>query len=127
MNDIEVKTSPTQGPGIFAGRPFRASDRIRRVTSARQITAESPIREDLGERTDHCDYADRKVLLLGFPDRHINHSRDPNAYEWFEGEASYFVASRDISAGGEITCDYNVNITGGRPGQATVAPAPVAK
>ena len=113
MNEIEVKSSPIEGLGIFAGRAFRAGDRIKRVTVAREITAESPIREDLGERTDHCDYVDGKVLLLGFPDRHINHSCDPNAYEFFDGEASYVVAIRDIAAGEEITCDYNVNITGG--------------
>jgi SET domain-containing protein len=113
MNDVEVKPSSIEGLGIFAARPFRAGDRIRRVNVVREITAEAPIREDLGERIDHCDYPDGKVFLLGFPDRHINHSCDPNSYQLFEGEVSYFVARRDIAAGEEITCDYNVNIAGG--------------
>jgi hypothetical protein len=113
MNDIEVKPSSIQGLGIFALRSFRAGDRISRVNVVREITAEAPIREDLGERIDHCDYPDGKVLLLGFPDRHINHCCDPNTYQLFEEEASYLVARRDISAGEEITCDYNVNITNG--------------
>ena len=113
MNDIEVKPSSIQGLGIFATRPFRAGDRITQVNVVREITAESPIREDLGERIDHCDYPDGKVVLLGFPDRHINHCCDPNSYQLFEGEASYLVARRDIAAGEEITCDYNINITNG--------------
>jgi hypothetical protein len=113
MNDIEVKTSSIQGLGIFAVRPFQAGERISRVHVIREITADSPIREELGERIDHCDYPDGKVLLLGFPDRHVNHCCDPNAYQLFEGETSYLVARRGISAGEEITIDYNINITGG--------------
>jgi len=113
MNDIEVKPSSIEGSGIFARRPFRVGDRISRVNVVREITTEAPIREDLGERKDHCDYPDGKVVLIGFPDRHVNHSCDPNSYQLFEGNASYLVARRDIAAGEEITVDYNVNITGG--------------
>ncbi len=113
MNDIEVKTSSIQGLGIFAVRPFQAGERISRVNVIREITADFPIREEFGERIDHCDYPDGKVLLLGFPDRHVNHCCDPNAYQLFEGETSYLAARRGISAGEEITIDYNINITGG--------------
>lgn len=98
---------------MFAGRSFRADDWIRRVNVVWEITAASPVREDLGERLDHCAYPNGKIVLLGVPDRHINHSCDPNAYELFEGECSYIVARRDIGAGEEITVDYNVNITDG--------------
>ena len=48
----------------------------------------------MGERVDHCSYPDGKVLLWGYPDRHVNHSCDPNAYEMFEAGASYLVARR---------------------------------
>lgn len=113
MNDIEVKPSAIQGLGIFARRAYRAGEHIRRINVVREITAEAPIREELGERIDHCAYPDGKVVLFGFPDRHINHSCDPNSFELFEGDVSYLVARRDISAGEEISCDYNINITGG--------------
>lgn len=113
MQDVAVRASPIQGLGIFALRSFRAGERIRRVNVVREVTPECPIREDLGERVDHCSYPDGKIVLWGFPDRHVNHSCDPNAYEMFEGESSYFVARRDISAGEEITFDYNINITNG--------------
>jgi SET domain-containing protein len=112
-NEVEVGPSVVEGLGVFARRSFRAGDRIRRVNVVRQVTAKSPIREDLGERLDHCAYPNGKVVLLGIPDRHINHSCDPNAYELFEDDSSYIVARRDIRAGEEITLDYNINITGG--------------
>ncbi len=123
--DIDVRQSAIEGLGIFAARPFRAGDRIHRINIVREITPEAPLRPELGERQDHCDYPDGRVVLFGFPDRHINHSCDPNAYALYEtavpkGPASaaglhdtYLVARRDIVAGDEITCDYNINITGG--------------
>jgi hypothetical protein len=79
----------------------------------REVTPETPIREELGERQDHCAYPDGKVVLYGLPDRHINHTCDPNAYELFEAGATYLMARRNIASGDEITCDYNINIAMG--------------
>jgi SET domain-containing protein len=113
LNAVEVRQSGIEGLGIFALRPFCAGDRIRRVNVVREVTTEFPLREDLGERVDHCAYPDGKVVLFGIPDCYMNHSCDPNAYESFERDGSYFVARRAIAAGEEVTCDYNINITGG--------------
>ncbi len=79
------------------------------------MTPEAPLRPELGERSDHCDYPDGRVVLLGPPDRHTNHSCDPNAWVRYEREAgaAWLVARRGITAGDEITCDYSVNVTGG--------------
>jgi hypothetical protein len=70
VSDVEVKPSGIEGVGVFATRSLRADDRIRRVNVIREITADAPIREELGERVDHCSYPDGKVVLWGFPDRH---------------------------------------------------------
>jgi SET domain-containing protein len=113
MSGVEVRPSPIEGLGVFAARPFRSGERIRRVNVVREVTPDSPLREDLGERVDHCAYPDGKVVLWGAPDRHVNHSCDPNAYELFEAGSSYLVARRDIAVGDEITCDYNINIADG--------------
>jgi hypothetical protein len=99
--------------GVFAAQPFRARQRIRRVNIVREVSPASPIREDAGERIEHCGYPDGKILLWGFPDRHVNHSCDPNAYELHEREAIYIVARREIAEGDEITFDYNINTSGG--------------
>ena len=92
---------------------FRRGERIRQINVVREITPNAPLREDLGERADHCDYPNGKIVLLGPPDRHINHSCDPNSYVLYDGGRCFFVARRDIVDGEEITCDYNLNITGG--------------
>jgi len=113
MDDVEVKPSSIEGLGLFAVRCFRRGERIRQINVVREITPSSPLREELGERADHCDYPNGKVVLLGAPDRHINHSCDPNAYVLYEDDYSFFIARRDIAAGEEITCDYNINITRG--------------
>jgi uncharacterized protein len=113
MANIEVRRSLIEGLGIFAVRPFRAGERIATIRIVRQITLQAPIREDLGERNDHCAYPDGKVVLIAFPERHVNHSCDPNAYEYFEGDTSFLVARRYIAADEEIGVDYNINITNG--------------
>ena len=110
---VYVLPSRIQGLGLYAGQEFRAGDQIRRVNIVREVTAEAPLQEDQGERFDHCAYPAGKTYLWGFPDRHINHSCDPNAYEQFAGEISTIVARRDIAAGEEITFDYNINTSGG--------------
>ncbi len=111
--NVEVKRSRIEGLGLFALRSFETGQCIRRINVVREITAGAPLREDLGERLDHCDYPNGKVVLLGFPDRHVNHSCDPNAYVRYEETACYLYARKIIKAGDEITCDYNMNITGG--------------
>ncbi len=113
MDNVEIRTSSIEGFGVFAVRPFSAGQRIRQINVVREVTPNSPLREELGERADHCDYPNGKIVLLGTPDRHVNHSCDPNAYVLYKGDRSFLVARRDIAAGQEITCDYNINITEG--------------
>jgi hypothetical protein len=113
VNNVEVRRSPIEGLGLYARRSFVAGERLRKINVVREVTPDSPLREDLGERTDHCDYPDGKVVLVGFPDRHVNHSCDPNAYVRYTKSHCYLVARRSIEVGEEITCDYNINITGG--------------
>jgi hypothetical protein len=110
---VDVRPSGIEGLGLFAGRAFSAGERIRHVNVVREVTSEAPLRGEMGERADHCDYPDGKVVLIGFPDRHVNHSCDPNAYTGYDAAGSWLIARREIRAGEEITCDYNVNIAGG--------------
>lgn len=63
VSDVEVRPSGIDGLGVFAIRSSSAGDRIRRVNVVREVTPDAPIREDLGERTDHCNYPDGKIVL----------------------------------------------------------------
>ena len=110
---IEARPSGIEGLGLFACRAFNAGERLHRIKVVREITAEEPLREENGERFDHCDYPDGKIVLIGFPSRHLNHSCDPNAYLWYESDACFIRARRSIVVGEEITIDYNINISDG--------------
>ena len=113
LSDVEVRPSGIEGLGIFATVPIAAGQRIRKITVVREVTPLQPLREDLGERQEHCDYPDGKIVLLGFPDRHVNHSCDPNAYVLYDEKGCFLVARRVIPSGAEVTCDYNINLSGG--------------
>ncbi len=113
MAKVEVRPSPIHGLGVFATEPIQGGERIRSVNVVREITAESPLREDLGESIDHCSYPDGKVVLWGLPDRHVNHSCDPNAWVSYQDGGCHLVARRQVASGDEITCDYNINIADG--------------
>ena len=110
---IEVKQSAIEGLGLLACRNVDLGEIVHRINVVREITPEAPLRPDLGERYDHCDYPDGKVVLIGYPSHHLNHSCDPNAFIRYESDASFVIARRRIHAGEEITVDYNINISGG--------------
>jgi SET domain-containing protein len=111
--DVEVRSSGIEGLGLFAARSFGAGETIRTINVVREITANAPLRPELGERHDHCDYPDGKTVLIGYPDRHVNHSCDPNAWVRYGEGGCELVARRAIPCGAEITCDYAINVIGG--------------
>lgn len=110
---VVARPSRIEGLGIFTTRALSPGESITRVAIVREITADAPLRPELDERVEHCAYPDGRMVLVAYPERHVNHSCDPNAYERFDTDGSCLVARRPIAAGDEITIDYNVNITGG--------------
>ncbi|MGH2586290.1 MAG: SET domain-containing protein [Dehalococcoidia bacterium] len=107
---VVVKASPIQGVGIFATRDFRAGEIILVRDESREVTPEHPLRPELGEFERHCDWlAGGRVVLLGYPERHLNHCCDPSAYVRFTDGRDAICARRDIAAGEEITNDYCIN------------------
>ena len=112
MAEVTVAKSPIHGLGMFAARDFKTGERILR-RHEREVTPAHPMRDELGEKRCHCDYlAGGKVVLLGFPKRHLNHCCDPNAYIREIDGAHYIYARRDIRTGEEITNDYRMNSRG---------------
>lgn len=57
--------------------------------------------------------ADGRYLLVGEPDRYLNHSCDPNAYKRYTQSRIELIARRTIEVGDEITLDYLINNAGG--------------
>jgi hypothetical protein len=111
MTGVEVRESEGRGLGIFAMHPFAEGERIRVVSIEREVTEEQPLGPE--ENPDHAFLSDGKFLLVGEPDRYLNHSCDPNAYVRYHGTAIDLVARRPIETGEEITVDYLINNAGG--------------
>ena len=98
---------------MFAARDFKEGERILERDDSRVVTPGDPLREDRGEYERHCDYlSGGKVILAGWPERHTNHSCDPNAYNKTVNGIRYFLARRNIAAGDEMTQDYCINSGG---------------
>ena len=124
--DVEVRPSEVEGLGVFAARDFAPGELIRIVNVAREITEDAPLRPEDGERFEHLSRPDGRTVLYGHPDRHYNHSCDPNASVRYTprsedpqtaespgGLITEIVARRPIATGDEIRLDYLINNSGG--------------
>jgi SET domain-containing protein len=113
QRDLYVKSSPIHGLGVFARRTFATGETIL-VRDERPVTPEHPLDEAAGEHEYHCDWLEeQRQVYLGFPERHVNHSCDPNAFTRFEDGRSSLVALRPIRPGEEIADHYGVNLWDG--------------
>ena len=110
--EVEVRESKIGGLGVFTLEPLAAGQAVREFGIEREVTADTPLRPELGELPEHCPLIDRRFFLVGVPDRYYNHSCDPNVYLRF-GEQIDVVARREIVAGSELTLDYLINNEGG--------------
>ena len=112
---VYVKSSPIQGLGVFARRNFATGETIL-LREERPVTPTRPLRPERHEYEQHCDWLDDgRQVYLGFPERHINHSCDANAFVRFIDGAGTVVAMRPIKANEEITNHYSINLSGGEP------------
>lgn len=110
---VEVRPSPIEGVGIFALRHFRPGEVILPRDESREVTEVHPLRPEMGEERRHCDdLAGGRVVLLGEPERYLNHCCDPSAYVRFIDGRGHIVALRDLAAGDEVTNDYCINSFG---------------
>jgi uncharacterized protein len=112
--DVTARESRIAGLGVFAERPFAAGDVVLVIDTSRVVDDERPLRPEAGEHEEHCTYLrDGRVVLLQAPERHLNHSCDPNAYLRTVGTGLHVVARRPIESGQEVTLDYLINTHGG--------------
>ncbi|MEM7364855.1 MAG: SET domain-containing protein [Pseudomonadota bacterium] len=110
---VEVRGSDKEGLGIFVTRPIEAGEVIRQVSIVRDVTDAVPLDPEKVEFPEHCSYPDGRMVLYDFPDRHMNHSCDPNIYYDYSVFPPTTRAIRDIEAGEELTVDYLINNSGG--------------
>jgi len=99
---------------VFATELARPGDTVLVLDTSRVVSEEHPLRAEEEEREDHLAYlAGGKVVLLPEPERHLNHSCEPNACLHTDEDEVGVVARRPIQAGEEVTIDYLINTHGG--------------
>lgn len=111
MEGVEAKASNISGTGVIAQQGYRTGDVVLWIDDSRVVDAEHP----LGDADDprHCDYLEAgKVVLMGVPERYINHSCDPNTFVKTQNGRRAVLALRDIAPGEEITYDHCINGSG---------------
>ena len=108
MIEVEIRESEGRGLGVFALSPIPSGERIRIVNIEREVTEEQPLGPK--DNPDHAFLSDGKILLVGEPDRYLNHSCNPNAGLRFDGVYINLIAIVDIQAGQEITFDYSTTM-----------------
>lgn len=105
---VAVRSSIIEGLGVFAAQPFPKGAVVQVIDDSRIVDDLHPIGR--GDDARHCDYLEAgKVILMQPPERHINHSCDPNTYVKTSRGRRRVVALRDIQPGDEITYDYCIN------------------
>ena len=116
--------SPIEGLGVFAEDEFGAGATVLFLDTSREVTDETTLRPEEGEREEHLAYLDGAAFLLPGPERHLNHSCDPNAFlRTVDGRVAV-VARRAIEPGEEVTIDYLINTHGGSSWRCTCGSHP---
>lgn len=106
--------SPIQGLGVFAVEAIRRGAVVLRVDDSRVVDDGHPVRPEDGESAIHRDFLpDGTVTLMRPPERHINHSCEPNSYIYSANRARFLLAMRDIAKGEELLLDYALNAVDG--------------
>lgn len=112
---VAVRNSPVHGRGVFAVTAIARGARILEYTGVRMSHAEADRRYgDLHDGSSHTMLfaATDKVVIdatkRGGPARWINHSCAPNCEANEEDGRVFIDATRAISAGQELSYDYNL-------------------
>jgi len=101
-NDIVIGSSNISGRGVFARRRFRKGETVLRWDLSQKIRRDTIDSVPLEQRHFLNPFDDEFFVLLGEPERCVNHSCANNT----RVEAFTDVAVRDILPGEEITSDY---------------------
>lgn len=104
-NDVEVRSSPIQGQGVFATRKILKGETVLAWDISHSITDEEFAKLPAEEKRYIARLGDRLVVMQP-PAKFVNHSCNPNTSTLGAGQD---IALRDIEAGEEITAGYLEN------------------
>ena len=104
---LAIRTSSINGLGVFAETGFLTGENVLTIDDSHHVDEQHPV--PAGEE-QHCDFLSAgEVIWMQLPERHINHSCEPNVYVDDASGVRRVVAMREIKAGEEVTYDYSIN------------------
>lgn len=107
LSRIEIKNSAIEGRGVFAAQDIGKEDTIFELDDTHVV-------DDINiltpyEQIYEADWiGDGKTIHMQAPEKHVNHSCEPNMYLKTINSARNAIAMRDIKKGEEITGDYAI-------------------
>lgn len=101
MSPIGTKKSLIHGQGVYAQRAFKVGEIVVPWENTIEIS-QAELEALPGIERRFTDIQNGKILLVGIPERYVNHSCDANTRPGNLCD----IAVRDISSGEEITADY---------------------
>lgn len=108
MSKVYVHNSKIQGKGVFAKQAMAEGEIVLAIDDSRVVTDENPLHPEANK--DHCDwFPDGTVTYMQEPERHINHSCDPNTFVKTINGVRYVFALAPIAKDEEVTYDYCIN------------------
>ena len=79
MKNVVVKKSGISGKGVFSSKNFREGEAILEIDDSHIVTDTSKLTKE--QHRFELDYlADGKIVVMQVPEKHMNHSCDPNSY-----------------------------------------------
>jgi len=108
MKNVVVKSSKIHGKGVFANRRLLKDDTILEIDDSHIVNDALKLTKEQYEY--ELDFlANGKIVIMQPPEKHINHSCNPNVYDKTVNGIRQVFAMRDIEKGEEITFDYSIN------------------
>lgn len=111
--DVYLAKSPIEGIGVFSKGPiprgtliWKLDQRFDRLIPVDVYEAQTGSVKSYLDRYAYPRRSDPAYIVFEADDaRYMNHADDPNC-DFSDGDVAH--AIRDIAAGEELTCDYNV-------------------
>lgn len=98
--DVIVNESKIEGLGVFAARDFKIGEAV--LIWHPKIISDSELAKLTEQEKDYVVVGESN-LMMGIPERYVNHSCEPNT----KAEDNKDVAIKNIDKGDEITSDYS--------------------
>jgi len=105
MNKVIVKQSGIERKGLFALKNIKKGETVVTWNPMKIIPKKDLKKLSKSEQNHTTPAGNGKYIVMGIPERYVNHSCNPNTYSNKKRD----IALRNIKEGEEITSDYSIN------------------